>query len=203
MWVLIAVDAASDAYAGLRIFDALQVRRGRLKPRPPLPACRDIENVADDSTPSANTIATTAAAIAETRKLKKAAIMKSEDEEQAALQTSEPVSATDRFSSQIEVAGEWVSSYKLSSPDGEQQLSKSQLRAYSLWHVAQLDVEDICKIWRDPPLQESTLAGYILEALKIKHLPCDMDRAKALYRHVPYLLKERYRNVLEDEVYRL
>lgn len=175
------------------------MRRGRLKPRPPLPVCRDIENVADDSTPSA----ATTAVIAETKKPKKVATIRSEDEELAALQTSELVSAADRFSSQIEMAGEWVSSYKSSSPDGEQQLTKSQLRAYSLWHVAQLDVEDICKIWRDPPLQESTLAGYILEALKIKQLPCDMDRARALHKLVPYLLRERYRNVVEDGVYRL
>lgn len=190
MQVLTATDAAADAYAGLRIFDVLQARRARLKPRPPLPVCRDIESVGDDFASSANTTTTTT--ITEAKKTKKTTIAKSENEEQAA--SSTPESATDVFSSQIEVASEWVSSYKSSLPDGQQQLSKPQLRAYSLWHVAQLDVEDICKIWRDPPLQESTLAGYIMEALKIKNLPCDMNRAKAVYKHVPYMLKERYKN---------
>lgn len=34
------IDAASDAYAGLRVFDAQEKKRRELDPSPPLPACR-------------------------------------------------------------------------------------------------------------------------------------------------------------------
>lgn len=34
------IDAASDAYAGLRVFDAQEKQRKELCPSPPLPACR-------------------------------------------------------------------------------------------------------------------------------------------------------------------
>jgi len=73
-----------------------------------------------------------------------------------------------------------------------------QLRAYALWHHAELELADIAKIWRDPPLKEGTVAMYLLEAIKNEKLPCNVQRAKAAVKHVPFHLQDRFKHIWEE-----
>jgi len=191
---LCVTDAAADAYAGLRIFDLLEIRRAKLNPRPPLPTCRNIEDTSDDYVPRSPSLISTTTT---TTTVETTAIEDNQDKQTAS--TSIYASSSETFSAEIEMAGEWVAKYTASFSDSDQiQLSKPQLRAYSLWHVGAIDIAEICKIWRDPPLKEATVATYILEAIKIEKLPCDMERAKAALEHVPWLLKDRFKDLWKD-----
>lgn len=115
--------------------------------------------------------------------------------------TSKIDSISEVFSEPINVAAEWMSSYLTSATDGEQpQLSKPQMRAYGLWHHGGLEIGDIARIWRDPPLKGGTVATYILEAIRVGELPYEKERARKAFSMTPSLLKDRFK-VLETELY--
>jgi hypothetical protein len=106
---------------------------------------------------------------------------------------------TDEYSSQINTAGEWAATYTSTfASQASHSLSKSQLRAYALWHHGALDVGDIARIWRDPPLKEGTVATYILDAIRIEKLPCDVERAKAAHEYVPSQMKDKFRSLMAE-----
>ncbi|KAF8543589.1 ribonuclease H-like domain-containing protein [Trichophaea hybrida] len=186
--------AAADAYAGLRIFDLLEIRRAKLNPRPPRPICRNIEDTSDDYAPKTTSTTSTITTTTETTTVETTIIEGNHGEQTPS--ASESASNSEVFTAEIEMAGEWVAKYMASFSNGAQpQLSKPQLRAYSLWHVGAIDITEICKIWRDPPLKESTVATYILEAIKVENLPCDTERAKEAFTHIPWLLKDRFKDL--------
>ncbi|KAI5857992.1 ribonuclease H-like domain-containing protein [Tricharina praecox] len=114
-------------------------------------------------------------------------------------ETSKTTTITEVFSAEIEVASQWIKTYT-SSCGTSPPLSKPQMRAYALWHHAELELADIAKIWRDPPLSEETVAIYLLEAIKTEKLPYDALRVRAAAKHVPYYLKDRFKHIWEQEV---
>ncbi|KAA8913513.1 ribonuclease H-like domain-containing protein [Sphaerosporella brunnea] len=198
--------AASDAYVGIRIFDALEVRRQALVPRPPRPALRDIDGpddlfgaaaeaaeAAGKITATTSTTTTTTITTTGTN-----ATASAEDSGQSSEEAAQSTATlTDEFSAQINMAGEWMTTYTSKFTDGPgPSLSKPQIRAYALWHHGVLDIGDIARIWRDPPLKESTVATYVLEAVMIGRLPCDVQRLKSAHGLISAQLKDRYRGLL-------
>ena len=75
---------------------------------------------------------------------------------------------------------------------------RSHLRAYALWHSHGYEVEVIAKILRDPPLQRSTVAMYIAEALRKEKLENDVARLRKVLDHLSSTYRPRYQYLLYD-----
>ncbi|KZS96759.1 ribonuclease H-like protein [Sistotremastrum niveocremeum HHB9708] len=70
--------------------------------------------------------------------------------------------------------------------------TKQQLRAYNMWHHMDMSLPDMCKSLRseDDPLKESTVIGYVVEALKAdKTLPFNKEALKTLLDCDPFMVK--------------
>lgn len=62
----------------------------------------------------------------------------------------------------------------------------SALRVYALWYYnSSLSIADIASMLRDPPLRNSTVAVYILEAIRLEKLPFEKERLKTALQVVP------------------
>lgn len=80
--------------------------------------------------------------------------------------------------SRIETAEVWLKKYK-ESRGGKIKAQPAALRAYHIWHNNQgLDCTSLAKILRDPPLQTTSVAGYILASVRMEKLPYDKVRMK-------------------------
>jgi hypothetical protein len=190
-----------------------------LNPRPPRPAPRDIDGPDDlfgaaaaaaeaaEAAASKTATTTTAATITRystttttttTTTNKATTTTAAESDDNQSSEETMITTLTDKFSAQINTAGEWMTTYVSSFNEeaGGPALSKSQLRAYALWHHGALDVADIARIWRDPPLKEATVATYILDAIMVGKLPCDVDRAKEAHSQINAQLRDRYRSLM-------
>lgn len=72
----------------------------------------------------------------------------------------------------------WLVGYK-EERDGNLKASPAALKAYYIWHAnVGLDAEAIARLLRDPPLQTTTVAGYILSSVHLEKLPYDKIRMK-------------------------
>jgi hypothetical protein len=63
--------------------------------------------------------------------------------------------------------------------------SASHLRAYHLWHHQRLGLEAVARHLRDPPLAESTVASYILQAISYDRLEYRREDVKGVLRALP------------------
>ncbi len=191
--------AASDSYAGLQLFDVMEGKRKALDPVPPRPAYAELNlpirladgmvvptsdeqpNVDEDiinddgKSPDIESMA---------REFLDLAV---EDDTNST--TSPPKSATRTKpppapkapkppkAPQIICAEEWVSAWRLSLPNSyKPRATPAYLRAYTLWHEQNLNVQEIAAILRKPPLQQSTVATYILEAIRLEKFDHNKDR---------------------------
>jgi hypothetical protein len=191
-----------------------------LNPRPPRPAPRDIDGPDDlfgaaaavveaaEAAAARKTATTTTAATitrsstttttTTTTTTNQATTTAAESDDKQSSEETIITTLTDKFSTQINTAGEWMATYtsSFSEETGGPALSKSQLRAYALWHHGALDIADIARIWRDPPLKQATVATYILDAIMAGKLPCDIDRAKEAHSLISAQFKDRYRSLM-------
>lgn len=91
-------------------------------------------------------------------------------------------------SPELSLANQWVDQYRLSSISQSINLTArakpAELRAYALWHEQGLDVPTIASLLRRPPLQNSTVAGYVIKAILSDSLPYDSDRIECLKQYV-------------------
>ena len=90
-------------------------------------------------------------------------------------------------SKQYDMAQDWATSYK-ASLSGEGTIALAPLRAYHVWHHQELDVPEIAKTLRDPPLKFSTVIDYLCEAIHQMSLPARQERLAMLstYGITPY-----------------
>lgn len=65
----------------------------------------------------------------------------------------------------------------------------SHLRAYHLWHRQNLDVGAISGLLRQPPLAESTVASYILQAVSLEKLPYRKEDMRNVLAVMPYTVR--------------
>lgn len=75
----------------------------------------------------------------------------------------------------------WLMEYKATRPAGKTKAAAAALRAYFIWHANDdLDADSVARLLREPPLQLSTVCGYILKAVKLERLPYDRVRLRAV-----------------------
>ncbi len=74
------------------------------------------------------------------------------------------------------------------------------LRAYHIWNASEdLDAVAIAKLLREPPLQTSTVASYILDAIKLDKLPYHTARLRTQVLDLmpKQVLEARYRTLVK------
>lgn len=88
---------------------------------------------------------------------------------------------------EIKRASYWADSYRkdLINNGRELKAHHSQLKAYALWHNGGHDVKQIAKLWRDPPVKTSTVAMYLLEAIRVEGLPYHQERLSEVVKYIP------------------
>lgn len=247
--------AASDAYAGFRLYDALEAKRKDMDPTPPRPAFYEerkplilgdgtvvqpktrpqtrtetagkasTEDTAesededfydalehldvDGFTPQAEQAADSAVVypslpdynafdgVAESDANPTAAADSAGSTEKSGLVAATSQAKTSRppipASSEIEQADAWVTHWRTALPPNRQVKAKpAALRAYSLWHCQSYDIQAVASLLREPPLQATTVASYVLEALVLEDLPHDVERAREALKILPAVAHRRY-----------
>ncbi|KAF2804321.1 ribonuclease H-like protein [Mytilinidion resinicola] len=209
--------AASDAYAGVRLFDVLEAKRKKLRPTPPRPQCAEL----------GLPIALAGGVKVRRVKSKMPVVVVEEEEEsdeyESALEeqevdisavtkqigrvnlstTSPSTSATQHPptsspTSALELAAFWIDAWHNSLPmEYQPKATSGQLRAYALWHEQNLSVAEIAALLRDPPLAISTVSSYVLTAVMLEGLPYKEERIKVLLLAMPSrVVTARYRGIL-------
>ncbi|KZF26854.1 hypothetical protein L228DRAFT_280004 [Xylona heveae TC161] len=209
--------AASDSYAGLRLFDVLEQKRMSLHPRPPRPAHAELNlpiRLADG-----HTMTTTADEPTELEEDPATASSSSSSSDPSASTTSStqpgeesnqpPLAGKSSSSSsssdkqkppEVLQAEAWTATWRAGLPsDYKTRASPAHLRAYALWHDQSFDPPVIARLLRDPPLQTTTVSSYILEAIRLEKLPYDPARLRDVISHLPEPIYERrYRALKRD-----
>jgi hypothetical protein len=72
-------------------------------------------------------------------------------------------------------------------------MTLAALRAYYLWEHQKLDLAEIAKTLRDPPLKPATVAAYVAECLQFGDMEwCDIGRLQKLVKELPRQAWGRY-----------
>ena len=101
--------------------------------------------------------------------------------------------------SEFTTAQDWVTAWRTTLPiTYKPTASPASLRAYALWHEQRYSVPEAAALLRDPPLQNATVAGYVLEALRLEKFPFEKERLDALLMYIPEAGKARYRNLIKE-----
>lgn len=233
------VYAASDAYAGYRLFRILETKRRMLQPVPPRPAHAELglpiqfhRRAIPSSLRGRSKIDEAAAEVEElvldvpadqadaiTDGALIASVLSRGDEtgqlgpmtgaaETSQLGTSEsgqsPLTSSAECSKrEVPVAAElqeaeaWVDQWRSTLPlNHTAKASRACLRAYALWHHQSFGLDEVAKLLRDPPLQMSTVASYVLESIRMENLPYDLARMEEPLRCLPsQVVQTRYRRL--------
>ncbi|KAF2970074.1 hypothetical protein GQX73_g3526 [Xylaria multiplex] len=189
--------SASDAYAGLQLYETLQHHRRQLDPCPPSPHLAELNlriRLADgvkvtrleDTLKASDVVALETISLndKETASL----ITVSTKTNTSIVSNKKPASKSPKSperpkDSRVEVAEDRVASYRSSHP--ETRATFVQLRAYFLWHCFDLSPTAIAELLRDPPLQTRTVVGYILTAVQSEKLPVDRERLREVADLIP------------------
>jgi len=208
------VYAAADSYAGIHLFDTLEIKRKALNPTPPRPyhaeenkpirLAEGVEIPTDEeldpdepepTTPRRNYTKLSSSYLA-------SAVETIELDPDFDIQTSLSPSMSSSLSPSatrskvtpkpaplpkhpVVLAGESRSvSYR--SPRPKTLASPASLRCYFIWyHNPDLSLQDIAALLREVPLQTSTVVNYILETIKLEKLPFEKDRLKNVLGMLP------------------
>lgn len=184
--------AASDAYAGLVIFDELERKRVKLRPCPPRPYPAELnkpirlasgveikpevtekEEDAEEDQPRKTATDAPHQSVAESLDVEV-------DPSDCADTTSTTPTAETKASKGsckkpkpepkevdpvVDAAAQFALKYRATYP--KTAVTPAQLRAYHIWQSNEdMSVEDIAAKLRDPPLQTATVTNYILEAVR-------------------------------------
>lgn len=103
-------------------------------------------------------------------------------------------------SAEVDTAEQWVAQWRESRPNEYVvKASHYQLRAYSLWHHQGLPCKDVAALLRENPLSLTTVASYVLEAVKRESLEYDADNVRDVLNLVPPATQTmRYGKILEE-----
>ena len=193
-------DAASDSYAGLRLYDVMEGKRKTLKPTPPRPAHAEL------NLPIILAHGKTVATYDEPDELKDEKPTEDvnghpadveemardfldielEDSEIKPSTTSRSAARGSKKSPEFTAAEIWVTNWRSKLPPGyTSRAIPSQLRAYALWSEQGKEVSEVAEILRDPPLQATTVASYILEVIRLEKLPFSDHRLEKVWELLP------------------
>ena len=167
--------AAADAYAGLRIFDALERQRFQLVPRPKLPSCRIIEEeeeyrpktppIVEETPPTTEETSETTCTI--TTKTKK--IRDPNAPVTPRRSSSNEIKLTDP--PQLVAAKQFAANYKLANPACV--TGYAGLRVWYLWSKEEMGVKAISTMC---DIKDITAISYITSV--IKEEKCAYDKAR-------------------------
>jgi hypothetical protein len=79
----------------------------------------------------------------------------------------------------------------------QRSVNASTLRAYHLWHEQKFDIGRVAELCRQPPLALTTVATYVMTAIKEENLPFDVERARDVLKALPSSIKYRYASFVE------
>lgn len=89
-------------------------------------------------------------------------------------------------------AESWALAYRASNPppsppaNSSPTANFSALRVYALWYYnPSLSIAEIASMLRDPPLRNSTVASYILDAIRLEKLRFEKERLKSVLQTIP------------------
>lgn len=207
-----AADAASDSYAGFQLYHTLEHKRLALDPTPPRPyhaelnlpirlssglsiPTDDEQTDLEDEPPTVDN-PSNPPSIEELAhdllNLKLKSPLPKTPKSSAASKPP-PKPPTPEYTT----AQSWATTYRASHPSPHKPTaSPASLRAYALWHEQGHTVPEAAALLRDPPLQNATVAGYVLEALRREKLPFDTGRLEDLLVYVPQKGEFAYRGTL-------
>lgn len=195
--------SASDAYAAIQLFAMLNHQREQLDPSPalpfhteenkpiPIPPGLDIpsedealaeDEVADEQEIEAavesegSGVGLAAAPRSEgTQVLDQAQIPAVKGKESESTPAKIPPPPKDP---RVEAAEEWVKGYR-DDCGGKIKAPPAALKAYHIWHSNEdVDCVSLAKMLREPPLQSSSVASYIMSSVHLEKLPYDKARMK-------------------------
>lgn len=257
--------AASDAYAGVRLYDILESRRKQMRPKPPRPAFAELklpiilpkrrrenalsaeakqsvldsddsqdyltaaedplDDLEEESEQLSGVIDALEADVASTiQKMRETRLERWDDsavisyptlpdiDAGTAQPTESPMSSGEALESEVESSPEsmgpevriaelWTSDYLARNVGSGQsrpgtstrKISSTRLRAYHLWHHQGLEVTRIATLLRNPPLKQSTVSSYVLDAITWENLAFTTERLRALLQEMPiYVVERRY-----------
>ncbi|MCJ1408605.1 hypothetical protein MMC19_002680 [Ptychographa xylographoides] len=191
--------AASDSYAGLQLYHVMEHKRKLLCPTPPRPEHAELnlpirlangQTVAmydepEDTNEKAMTGEVPLPGIEEmARNFMQISI---EDRDVSKVESKVCRLAPD-LGKPVEVleAEDWVRAWRRTLPDTYKvKASPATLRAYALWHHQRCELVDAARLLRNPPLQLSTVCGYIIDAVRIEKLPFDTARLREVFSYLP------------------
>jgi hypothetical protein len=216
------VYAASDAYAGVHLFDTLEIKRNALNPTPPRPyhaeenkpirLAEGVEIPTDEDIEPEELDITTAtrkytklsssylASAAETIELDPEFDLHTPNVPSASSNTSSSATRSKSATKAavpkhpLVIAGESLSvEYRSSRP--KTRASPASLRCYFIWyHNPNLSLQDIAALLRDMPLQTATVVNYILESVKLEKLGFEKERLATVLKMLPKeIATSRYR----------
>lgn len=210
-----SVDAASDSYAGFQLFHALERKRLSLDPTPPRPYHAELnlpiglasggsiptddeqtdieeETLAPEDPskpPSVEELA---------RDFMKMGIKAPVVAKPKSVKSS-PKSPLREPTPEYTTAQNWVNMWRTTLPSSYRpSASPASLRAYALWHEQKYSVPKAAALLRDPPLQNGTVAVYVVEALRLEKLPFEKERLAEAFLHVPEAGKARYKKFIKE-----
>ncbi|KAK7935194.1 3'-5' exonuclease [Apiospora marii] len=214
--------SASDAYAGVQLYAALEHHRKQLDPCPPTPHHAELDlpiRLTDGSeleTSSDEELAErpeedddqpqTLSPAARRRLLKAHEKLKRGGTKTSAKSTSETEREVRPRDARVETAEAWVAAFvKENQPADPVDRVKSdcaspyELRAYHIWHTNKgMSASDVASILRNPPLVTKTVVSYIWAAVRKERLPVDRTRYLA---EVVQLLPEKQAKVARQAQY--
>ena len=198
--------AASDSYAGFHLYHMLERKRKLLKPTPPRPEHAELNlpiRLADGQTvTTAEDLQGTNEGVADDIELPAISIdevardlidisLEDDESKQKPNEHNRPTKNLLK-APEVAMADEWVREWRSTrSPDNQVQAIPAYLRAYSLWHHQEYNVVEAARLLRNPPLQTSTVCGYILEAIRIERLPFEAERLRSVLGLRPELAMRR------------
>ena len=72
------------------------------------------------------------------------------------------------------------------------------LRAYNMWYHQELSLSEIARHLRDPPLSESTVGSYVLQAITLEKMECDANEVRKVLMDMPEALRKgKWRDMAE------
>lgn len=207
------VYAASDAYAGFRLFRELEKSRAMMSLTPPRPALWELDQPIILGNGERVGLARTKRkpAIARVPEAESEPPMLSVEEEQALDDEEEEAEAEagaddvegDNDQNEIENFDEKPAAI-VKHEAAEQWLNQCQselpqrcVRAYALWQVQGLELQQVAEAMREPPLALTTVANYVLEVVKSESLPYESARLQEALDVLPSVAHWRYKSLIQ------
>ena len=209
--------AASDSYAGLQLYNLMEAKRKAMVLTPPRPAHAELNlpiRLANGQTVATYEMLADATIDESPPKDDPKEVVQIEEmardfmniviedgESSAPVEDIKKPDASTEKPPEIISAETWIQKWRAELPATyKPKATAAFLRAYFLWHHLNKTVPEAAAILRDPPLQTTTVANYILEALRIETLPYQVNRVADVLACLPDLVSKRRYQSLRNQL---